>query len=266
MEKLKFTIAFTFILLAALAITQITFVNAQLNTTLWTDKPEYGPSQAVQITGSGFSSSSTVTLTLKGPTGFSEYTWTTTSDNNGDIITSYDQGLIIGEFTLTATDGEHSAETTFTDGVNLQDITISIQNPNPVVAGSSVTYTVTLRFVGNNQENPTTLSIITASGQTGLPNGAIPSFVPDSFPGDSSGYCASTLTITTNAGTAAGTYTFTVLATSGGTTGQDSQTCVGTLNIVPSNVVPEYPLAGLAAILSCFGGFILFKKSKSIHF
>lgn len=266
MKKRNFTIAIALFIFAALAITQISFVNPLLSPTLSTDKLDYGPNQVVQITGSGFSFSSSVTLTLSGPAGFSDYTWTTTSDDKGYIITSYGLGLTVGEFTLTATDGHNSAETTFTDSVNLQDITISIQDPNPVVAGSSVTYTVTVRFVGNNQANPTTLSIITASGQTGLPNGANPSFAPDSFPGDNSGYYTSTLTVTTNVGTIPGTYTFTVLGTSGGTTGQDSQTCVGTLSIVPANVVPEYPLAGLAAILSCFGGFILFKKFKSIHF
>jgi hypothetical protein len=30
-------------------------------------------------------------------------------------------------------------------------------------------------------------------------------------------------------------------------------------------VLPEYPLAGLAAILSCFGAFILLKKRSSLH-
>lgn len=37
-----------------------------------------------------------------------------------------------------------------------------------------------------------------------------------------------------------------------------------TANFAPQLPVPEYPLAGLAAILSCFGALVVFKKRDSL--
>lgn len=49
--------------------------------------------------------------------------------------------------------------------------------------------------------------------------------------------------------------------------GQESSSDNGIVivfEVGPSNVVPEYPLAGLAALFSCFGAFVIFKKRNSI--
>jgi len=37
-----------------------------------------------------------------------------------------------------------------------------------------------------------------------------------------------------------------------------------TPNFAPRLPFPEYPLAGLAAVLACFGAFVVFKKSSPI--
>jgi hypothetical protein len=49
---------------------------------LTTDKPDYAPDEQVNINGTGFLANQTVTLTLKGPDGFTDYVWETTSDEN----------------------------------------------------------------------------------------------------------------------------------------------------------------------------------------
>lgn len=48
------------------------------------------------------------------------------------------------------------------------------------------------------------------------------------------------------------------------TSGIGTESAPLTAVFVPAGAVPEYPLAGLAAILSCFGGFVVFKKRNSL--
>ncbi len=82
---------------------------------LTTDKQDYAPIDPVNVTGTDFLANHEVTLTLMGPDGFENYTWTVVSDENGTINTTYDEGLMNGNFTLVATDGTNTQTTTFTD-------------------------------------------------------------------------------------------------------------------------------------------------------
>src|SRR5262249_16646366 len=103
------------------------------------------------------------------------------------------------------------AQTTFTDA-GLQNVTISAQSPNPVPAGNTASYTVTVNFNGNANSCTINLSTLTGSGQTGLPAGTTVSFAPGSSVTGSGGDTKTvTLSIGTTAGTTLpGTYTFTV--------------------------------------------------------
>jgi hypothetical protein len=117
---------------------------------------------------------------------------------------------IDAKFTLTAVGQESGfvAQTGFTDQ-KPDTVSVGTQSPNPITAGNSVTYIVTVAFNGNSTSCTTGLTI------SGLPGGAsLGSFNPSSVThAGSNGSETSTLTINTTAGLSPATYPFTVKAT-----------------------------------------------------
>jgi hypothetical protein len=80
-----------------------------------TDKADYGPNELATFKGGGFTPNSEVTLTLTEPSGI-ETVWTATTDETGSFTTTYQ--LVAGmqdTYTITATDGTSSTQTSFTD-------------------------------------------------------------------------------------------------------------------------------------------------------
>jgi hypothetical protein len=78
-----------------------------------------------------------------------------------------------------------------------------------------------------------------------------------------------TFEITTPDNLAPGTYHLVKLwhRSFGDFSGQESSSDNGIVivfDVGPSNVVPEYPWAGLAALFSCFGALVVFKKRNSL--
>jgi hypothetical protein len=83
--------------------------------TIWTDKPDYAPTDTPTIYGTGFLPNANITITVTRPEGTAN-TWYETSDGSGGFTTTYvTSGLVFGTFTVTATDGTNTATTTFTD-------------------------------------------------------------------------------------------------------------------------------------------------------
>jgi len=94
-----------------------------------TDKPDYAPEETVTIYGSGFLPDAVVTVTVTRPDGsVNPPAWTVTSDGSGSFTTTYLLDGITGTYTIDATDGTNSAQTTFTD-TSPSVYTIIIQTP-----------------------------------------------------------------------------------------------------------------------------------------
>ena len=83
-------------LLATTIVSLNTFTVQASNAQISTDKADYAPNDTVVISGSGFLASHNVVLTLTGPAGFTTKTWNTQTDTNGNLQTTYNQGLIRG--------------------------------------------------------------------------------------------------------------------------------------------------------------------------
>ena len=183
--------------------------------TIWTDKADYQPGEIVTIFGTGFVPNAYITLNASKQSMDNYTSWCLTSDVNGNFTTTYQiDNIGAALYILTATDGTNQATTTFTDSYTLNSISVGPQNPDPVIPGNPVTYTITVVFTGSNQPNPGTLSII-----SGLPAGTSADFNPTTVPGNSASE-TSTLTITTTLGTTPpGNYVFTVQVVGGGPAG-----------------------------------------------
>jgi hypothetical protein len=198
--------------------------------TVMTDKPDYAPGEIVTITGSGWQPGETVTLSLvESPLIDTHPDLTAVADANGDIVNnqfSPDSHDLDITFTLTATGGTSGlqAQTTFTDAITLDSVTVGSQvgTLTTGIAGSA-SYDICVDYHGNN-------STITFSVIAGLPSGVTASFSANNI--SNPPICvvttATTLTLTTTAAVAAGTYTFTVQATGGGTVMSTGTLVVGT--------------------------------------
>ncbi|HSK62619.1 MAG TPA: hypothetical protein VK893_02220, partial [Pyrinomonadaceae bacterium] len=101
-----------------------------------------------------------------------------------------------------------TAQTTFTDA-RLNTLTVGAQSPNPVTAGNSASYPVTVGFNGNAANCTVTLSVI------GLPAGASGSFTPNPVTGSGVVNIDTTLNVITTLATPGGSNPFTVRATAG---------------------------------------------------
>ncbi len=174
---------------------------------IWTDLPDYAPTDTPTIYGTGFLANANITVSVTRPEG-TVNTWFVMSDASGGFTTTYvTSGLVFGTFTVTATDGTNTATTTFTDASHIQTVVVGPQSPSSISPGNSATYTVTIAANGNGA-NPATLSVT-----SGLPTGASASFIPNPASADGSGSPhTSQLTISTTGSTPTGTFTFTVRA------------------------------------------------------
>jgi PKD repeat protein len=151
MHNSKKTLVTTLIVLMITAMI-VPLVKADLTT----DKDDYAPTDPVVLTGTGFIPNHQIDLTLTGPEGFTTQTWSVMSDENGDFQTIYTGGLMEGTFTLTATDGETTQTTTFTDaasinikvGANQYLNSASPLDYGDVDQGDSLSITVTIQVPG----------------------------------------------------------------------------------------------------------------------
>jgi hypothetical protein len=198
--------------------------------TVMTDQSDYAPGTIVTITGSGWQPGETVTLSfVESPLIDMHPDLYATADANGNIFNnqfSPDSHDVDITFTLTATGGTSGlqAQTTFTDAITLDSVTVGSQVGivTTGIAGSA-SYAVCVSYHGSN-------STIAFSVISGLPVGVTPSFSANNI--NNPPVCpttATTLTLTATAAVAAGTYTFTVQATGGGTV-----TSTGTLLVAGS--------------------------------
>ena len=171
-------------MLMFLAVFAATPVTAQGTEALvWTDKEDYSPEETVTIYGSGFNPEATVNITVTRPDGNTNE-WAVTSDSSGSFTTTYLLDGITGTYTVTATDGTNTATTTFTDAVVLINIGLS---PTSVVAGSTVSFTLTVSVPPNVPGSPPT--IYASIGSISISMGAgwgTPTFVVISGSGISS--------------------------------------------------------------------------------
>jgi hypothetical protein len=158
-----------------------------------TDKADYAPTDTVYLFGTGFTPNHEVDLTLIGPIGFTTWTWSVMSDENGTITTTYGEGLMDGTFTLTATDGITPTQTTtFTDSPPVHNVNFATSG---LPSGVSITISWSKT---NNAGNPATGSTTFASPGTSLDEGTKPgtTFTYSGFP----------TSVTVSSGPDAGTY------------------------------------------------------------
>jgi hypothetical protein len=81
---------------------------------VYTDKADYAPYETPVITGTGFAPNSEVTLTITAPDGGTAIVKSNT-DSEGNFNALYEGAMGDGEFSVSATDGNNAAVTTFTD-------------------------------------------------------------------------------------------------------------------------------------------------------
>jgi hypothetical protein len=208
------TASFAVALLVALALAGTAMAQSA---TVMTDRADYAPGEIVTITGSGWQPGETVTLSfVESPLLDTHPDLTAVADGNGNIFNnqfSPDEHDVNISFTLTATAGTSGlqAQTTFTDAITLDSVTVGSQ-VGTVTTGIAGSASYAVCVDGNN-------STITFSVISGLPGGVTPSFSANNI--NTPVKCvtgpATTLTLTTTAAVAAGTYTFTVQANGGGT-------------------------------------------------
>jgi hypothetical protein len=124
---------------------------------LTTNQSDYAPTDPVVLTGSGFLPNTQVDLALTGPEGFTPYTWSVMSDENGCFQTTYSGGLMEGTFTLEATDGTNTQITTFTDSSISFSPTSGVVGTSVSVSGTgfSQSTTITIKFDTTTVAQPT---------------------------------------------------------------------------------------------------------------
>ena len=191
-------------------------------TAIVTDKPDYQPGDTVTFTGTGFAAGDTVTITVhEDPTwSYPDRSFVSVSDGNGAfvnrqmVVVQQDLGVT---FTATAVGNPSGlvAQTTFTDGnVVNNGLTVGTdQTPDPVPAGATATFTVSVAFGGNNTACTVTLSATPTASPAwpAPPVGGFFSFSPASVTGAKDDTPkTSTLTITVPSGTTPNTYGFKV--------------------------------------------------------
>jgi uncharacterized repeat protein (TIGR01451 family) len=89
-------------------------VNGANQPVIWTDKPDYYPEETVTIFGSNFLANAQITASVTRPDS-TVNNWAVTSDSDGNFTTTYQLDGIQGTYTVVATDGTNTANTTFTD-------------------------------------------------------------------------------------------------------------------------------------------------------
>jgi len=240
------TAPFAVALLVAIALAGTAMAQSA---TVMTDRADYAPGEIVTITGTGWQAGETVTLQfVESPLFDTHPDLTAIADENGNIFNNQffpDEHDVNISFTLTATGNTSGlqAQTTFTDAITLDSVTVDSQvgTVTTGIAGSA-SYAVCINYHGNN--TPISFSV------SGLPSGVTGSSVPTTT-SPNPPQCpttATTLTLTTTVAVAAGTYTFTVQASGGGTV-----TSTGTLLVSgPASklVFTSAPMTVIAGVCS----------------
>ncbi|MDH4291555.1 MAG: MopE-related protein, partial [Dehalococcoidia bacterium] len=165
---------------------------------VWTDKADYYPEETVTIFGTGFSPGP-VALTVTRPDGEIEQVLDVSADSSGSFTATYQLDGIVGTYIVDAIDSAgQTAQTTFTDGSTGIDVGPQVGTLTSGMPGS-VNYTITVYGSGGGY---------TRLWAEGLPSGTIASFDPSYL--EPPWPAASTLTISYDGTTPAGTYTFCV--------------------------------------------------------
>src|SRR3989344_4512020 len=114
---------YLFFAFAIIGLSVSSVADGVVQTSVVTDKTDYGPEETVQINGSGFNASSILSLTVEWPDGYL-YSANPTTDPDGFFTHDYslldsnrvgELGGIDGYYFLSANDGLNYAENLFTD-------------------------------------------------------------------------------------------------------------------------------------------------------
>jgi len=203
---------------------------------IWTDKDDYQPGDNVILSGSGWKPNENVYLyAVDDETEAWTYGSTETADANGAFVV--DPYFIVqlvqlgAHFSVSAVGAQSAlqADVKFTDS---KPATLTVGPPNSVsvLPGGTANYTISVTFNGNGNSCTAPLSIT-----GGLPagvGGTDITFTPSSV--TNTGPTTASLAIATHAGTAPGTYTFTVLANGGACTQSGTATGTGVLVVAGS--------------------------------
>jgi len=134
--------------------------------TVWTDQADYAPVDTPIIYGSGFLPDANITVSVTRPEGIVN-TWFTISDGSGGFQTTYaTDGLVLGTFNVTATDGTNTATTTFTDAKHSTTTTVSC-SPTTTDVGVGVSCTATVTDTDLSPTTPTGTVAWTVPGSAG---------------------------------------------------------------------------------------------------
>jgi hypothetical protein len=210
------------------------FEARMLLSAVMTDKQDYAFGETAVITGSGFAAGELVQLQVQNAPGYGtnddaqNQPWTVNADDAGNVASMWvvdDPAAENALYILTAqglSSGE-SASTTFTDSINsLSNLHVGAQSI-VVNAGTGASPPFDVSVDRNGGGDSITYSILNAG--TVFPSGVTFGFSPNGQMNQTS----TTLTITTQTGTPAGEYTFTVRATGNSKTADGTGTLkVGT--------------------------------------
>jgi hypothetical protein len=231
------------IILTLSLTTVIALAAAQSPVEIQTDKQDYGPSETVIITGTGYTQNGQVTIQVVAPISDYDKVWVITAEDDGSLTTSYGPPLVQGQYTLTATDIEtqQTVTITFTDKV-WKNIYVS------VATGGTVMVKDDTRNIIVGIVNPGESKLFTVLSGDKVTLTAVPQ----------SGF----------------TFAYWTGEISGNTNPQQKEVGngIGTKNspeiavFVPIIPAPESPLGALAALSACLVGFVVFKKRSALHF
>jgi len=192
------------VLIAGIAVP----ARADSSAAIWTDAPAYAPESLVTIFGTGFTSSTDVSLLVLVPDGTNS-SWTTQTDGYGNFTTYYQLDSVNGTYTATAEDGTNIATTTFDDAPFVGGVVLT-PDVRLVLQGGSATYTVTVtRGLVPVVPFNTVLTLVAST----LPASVTATFASSTLhigAGDSSG--STTLTLATVSATLVGSHQFQVNA------------------------------------------------------
>jgi hypothetical protein len=199
--------------LLALLMVGVNCASPDAGPSVWTHKPDYAPEEMVAICGAGFTPGP-VALTVTRPDGEVEEIPDVSADSSGGFTATYQLDGITGTYIVDAEDSSgQTAQMTFTDGstgiyMGPQVGTLTYGAPG------SVNFSITVTGSGGGWTELFT---------EGLPSGTIGSFDPSGlgkpWPANS------TLTVSYNGTTAAGTYIFCVGESPSGKSPAQHQVC-----------------------------------------
>ena len=129
------------------------------------DQGDFAPGDVVYIHGIGFNPTSSVEITVTRPDSQSESCTSTScnwrfndgvqqsSDAEGDFVYAYDLDGIVGEYTITVSDGITTKTATFIDARNIDSATLNGAGSVTVAPSTSITAAVTVTTTGSGSDN-----------------------------------------------------------------------------------------------------------------